>query len=361
MSGRRHVYTGVPDVQGPGGIVAASAVAWTLFAAVVGAGFASGRELVLFLGRCAGAGPLTAVGVGVLIGLMAAPPGAARRPSPSPVVLRLTSVMLAWTTLAATLAALAHLAAPAASTHGRSLVAAALAAWAGAALPASRGLAPISRKVGPVIAAVVLAEALAWGAASALDLLDATAARAALGPPQWRPCMSGALVYAAGNALFGRAAVERLAGELRLQATATRRACALGGLMVGLVAGAGLWTVDLARSDAHPMPLTAAAARLHPSAGLLHMALLAGAAYTTAVAAASALVTPLRGLGRRMVSGDRQAGPVAAGLAIASVLPIARQGFVEAVHLLYPLAGWTALLALALDWIFAMTTRRRLY
>ena len=351
----------VPNVLGPVGDVAARAVAWTLFSAVVGAGFASGRELVLFLGDCGAGGPLAAVGVGLLIGLMASPFAAAGRGSDPPAVLRVTSLVLAWTTLAATLAALGHLAAAVPAGPAGSLLVAALVVWAGAALPASRGLAPLSRLIGPVIAAVVMLEALAWAAGSALVLLDAPAAELVPGALQWRTCLSGVLVYAAGNALFGRAAVARLVGELRLEATATRRACALGGLLVGLVAGAGLWTVGLAGSSAQPMPLMTAAVRLHPSAGLLHSLLLAGAAYTTAVAAASALVAPLEGLALRLARSERRIGPVSAALAIVSVLPVARHGFVEAVHLLYPLAGWTALVALALDWVFARAPWRRLY
>lgn len=337
---------------------AGTAVAWSLFSAVVGAGFASGRELVLFLGPCGRWGPAAAAAVGLAVGVAAAlpPPGSpAAEPGDTPAgswpagLYGVASAGLAWATLVAMVAAMAHLAGPRAS--GATLAAAA-AVWAASAAPPGSGLAAVSRVLGPAIAAGLLAEAAGW------------AARGPAGsggglPPTGHACLSGAALYVSGNALFAQASIADLLRSFSLGRFRALAACAAGGGLVGLVGAAGLWTIGRAATAREPMPLVMAAAALDSAAGEAHRLVVAAAAYTTAVAAACALVSLAQGAARRRVGGWERTALAAA--VVASTLPLARQGFVEAVHRLYPLAGWAALAALVLGWAFAMAAGRRLY
>lgn len=343
--------------------MAGTAVAWSLFSAVVGAGFASGRELVLFLGPCGRWGPAAAAAVGLAVGVAAAlpPPGSpAAEPGDTPAgtwpagLYGVASAGLAWATLVAMVAALAHLAGPRAS--GATLAVAAAAVWAASAAPPGSGLAAVSRVLGPAIAAGLLAETAGWAArgpaGSGGGLLPT-------GQGALHACLSGAALYVSGNALFAQASIADLLRSFSLGRFRALAACAAGGGLVGLAGAAGLWTIGRAATAREPMPLLMAAAALDPAAGEAHRLVVAAAAYTTAVAAACALVSLAQGAARRRVGGWERMALAAA--VVASTLPLARQGFVEAVHRLYPLAGWAALAALALGWAFAMAAGRRLY
>lgn len=346
---------------------------WTLFSAVVGAGYASGRELVLFLGPCGAHQQWAALLVGLLTGLAAAlPEPDAPAPGGSPrwllngpwlasAIDRVTGWGLAWVTLAAMVAALTHLVARAPEEALATVVAVAGAIWAGAALPLQRGLAFISRLLGPAIAAAILLEAAGWGVVGLAAPPNAAPLPGSLIGLDRSGCLQGAFVYAAGNAIFARVTLEGLVRLLGLSRRALLFACGAGGGLVGLAAAAGLFAIAEAGTSAVAMPLMQSAALLHPMAGAAHRLVLAAAAYTTAVAAAAALAG--------LLSASRLAGPLrgpagsaaGAALAVVSTLPLAREGFVETVHTLYPLAGWTALVALALRWGFAMSLWRRLY
>ena len=351
-------------------------MAWTLFSSVVGAGFASGRELVLFLGSCEPHRGWAALLTGCLIGLVAALPEPA---PPSPPGRggtlfewwRLPSALyaavtrgLAWATLVAMVAALAHLVAPTRETALGPLAVAAVAVWLGAAVPAHRGLVLVSRVLGPAMAAAILLEGAIWGLAGPAPLPAPTSRRPMSGPTQTLGslgCLEGTLIYAAGNAAFARVALEELVRVMRLPGRDLSLASAAGGGLVGAVAAAGLTAVERAGTWITAMPLLEAASDLHPAAGAAHRLVLAAAAYTTAVAGASALSGWLPQWRPSPQWGHSAGTAVGAAVVVLSTLPVAREGFVEAVQTLYPLAGWTALVALALRWGFAIVPWRRLY
>lgn len=344
----------------------AATVTWTLFSAVVGAGYASGQELVLFLAPCGRQGIPGALLVGMLIGmasLLQNPSASASQPGArdgcaAPMVAadlmhRGVALTLAWMTLAAMVAAMAHLVGQQDGQRAALLLAAG-ATWGGAALPVHRGLSPISRTLGPVMALAIITEAAAWAALPPARPPGTGLHPLAPGNPVH--CLQGVFIYAAGNAVFARLAVERLVAAERLSPAHLVAACAAGGFLTGGVAAAALFAIGAAGTFDQPMPLMAAAGRLHPTVAVVHVAVVGAAAYTTAVAGAHALASAAAA-----ALGGSRTKPLWAALVVASVLPAARGGFVETVHRLYPLGGWAALAALALSWVFARLGRRRLY
>ena len=353
-------------------------MAWTLFSAVVGAGFATGQELLPFLRHCHSP-PLAAAAACLLAGCLAwgravrPSPGAAAAPARAPFdpdrAGRLAAVIISWISLTAMEAALAHLLQPLLGP-AVGLAAAAAAIAAGAALPAARGLGRISVLLGPFMAVAVLATA-AWVAllptrapepGKVLPALQLDAGRCAL--------RMG--LYAAANGLFAEAPLRAVAaglqpapaGPVNAPPAAGPRPGALwpglwGGGLLGATAGVAIWVVDRTASATEPMPLVVSAARVHPSASVLYGAVVTASAYTTAVAAA---------VGLAGASPAGRAGPEAARLSAARAVawtllaaPPAAAGFAETVQRLYPLAGWMALGAVALQAAFAAGRRWGLY
>ncbi|HEY8486957.1 MAG TPA: hypothetical protein VIL11_06130 [Limnochordales bacterium] len=353
-----------------------AAAVWTLFASVVGAGFATGQELVPFTVACGPASPAMAaaacVGAAVLAAGRSAYPGpwrgsSGRRPTGAREVVlaaggRAAAMAISWISLVAMLAALAHLTARDGG-QGLSLAAWGMAVAAVASLPAGRGLARLSSLLGPPMAALVALSVGAW-------LLGAPRPSEPAGPGQGRAhgdgagaataagrvsvglrpaaCAGRAALYAAANGLFAEAALRPLWGPDGRPGGPLRAAAAVGlpaGAVLGSLAAGSVLVVRSHLPAPPTMPLVHAAGRVHPALGRLHAAAVALAAYTTAVAAVVALGQ----------------GPERAAAWTAAALPVAALGFAPAVARLYPVAGWLALGVLAAEALFAGRRRRGLY
>ena len=378
----------------PPGRDGAGLVVWTLFSAVVGAGFATGQELVPFLRECASP-PAAAVLACLLTGWLAwtraaSPvPPADRRPDlprsrrcgwllePS----RAAAVGVSWISLTAMEAALAHLLE---GVLGRvpSLVAAAGLVALGAILPAARGLGRLSTILGPFMAAALTATGL-WVAVrppgpppSTPAILPGTSrADALIGARPWAGrCALRVILYASANGLFAQQPLRAVATGLPSGPPEVARTAQVlrgplpglwGGALLGLVAGTGVWVMGRTASSGAVMPLVVSAEALHPAARIVYTASVAASAYTTAVAAAV-------GLGAGHLPGGRSERFFERGwqllqvnaralLWVALAVPVAASGFAEAVQRLYPAAGWVALAALTLEGLFAAMRRRGLY
>lgn len=336
---------------------ATSLVAWTLFSAVVGAGYASGRELVVFFLPCRGWALPAALGAGLLIALAAHGPsgaGAGRRGLP-PWVDRAVIGGISWVSLAAMMAGTAHLVDPARARPFSGVVVAGALIWAGASLPPARGLARISRWLGPPIAVGMMGLAAAWAVAGRIP--------GEAGPQPWREgwlprCLTNTATYAASNAVFARGALDALAGSLAASPGAAPRGATAGGLLVGVVATAGLSAMLAAGTSDLPMPLVEAASRLHPVSGWLYRVVLLAAIYTTGVAAATSLASLAAPHG---VSPGHAGHARWALLWVASAVPAAAPGFAETVGQLYPAAGIVALAYLLVEAALASLAGPRLY
>lgn len=349
------------------GAKAPAQLVWTLFSAVVGAGFATGRELVLFFSGCPPSPVPWLLVSCLLIGVIAARDPAPGRASGAPghwerAAGRLSAaagMCLSWVTLVAMEAALAHLVAPRASWPA-ALIFSAFIIWAGAFWPAARGLGRLAQLLGPFIALAVVALSL-WALVAPFSMPpDGFARPAAPGParsPTLSRCALQAALYAASNGLFARV-------PLLTVAAATGQAPlppALGaGALLAATAASTLWLVARFETSHFPMPLVEAAFELHPWAYRLHVAVVTASVYTTAVAA-------VVGLSQRSETGLQPPGlPRGARTAVCAfwvltALPAAAPGFAPALGRFYPLAGWVALAATGLELLFASLRRRGLY
>lgn len=368
---------------------------WTLFSAVVGAGFATGQELVPFLRECPSP-PAAAVLACLLAGWLAwtraarplapagrwAPPRRSRRCGWVLEPSRAAAVGVSWISLTAMEAALAHLLE---GLLGRALalVAAAGLVALGAVLPAARGLGRLSTLLGPFMAAALTATGL-WvalrppGPAPSAPAAPPEASRAGsvIGARAGTGrCAMRVLLYASANGLFAQQPLRAVAAGLPAGAPEVAPTARMlrgplpglwGGALLGLVAAIGVWVMGRTASSGAAMPLVVSAEALHPMARVVYTAAVAASAYTTAVAAAVGL-----GSGHLPVGRSEQASSgrgwrllqvnARALLWVALAVPVAAAGFAEAVQRLYPAAGWAALAAVTLEGLFAALRRRGLY
>ena len=239
----------------PGGIDMAWETAIAAFAAVVGAGFVSGREIWVFFAMHGAAGGILACGAAVLLGLGAwrTAQTAASVPRVAP-LWRTTIALFSFITLAAVLAALASLG------HARlglsPVLGGALAAVLAAVIE-QHGTATLRRWQGLMLALVVLAVCLTV----VFGLLRLPTAQAA-SPVAPIPAAIAVVGYAAYNIALASDGVRR-------SAVGHGRSGQWGALIGGLAAGLllTLETVVLARSGiivaGADLPLREMALRLH--------------------------------------------------------------------------------------------------
>ena len=380
-------------------------VVWTLFSAVVGAGFATGQELLPFVRECTDA-PAAAAMACLLTGWLAwnramrrgcgpGGPGSAAPPWPVGWAGRAAALAVSWIALTAMEAALAHLL-EGLLGPALSLVVAAALVGLGAMVPAASGLGRLSAVLGPFMAASLTATGL-W-----VDLQPAepatplspgsdpraarpgeAAARTGAPRPAAGQCALRILLYASANGLFAERPLRAVAAGLPAGGSGTGHGALLGlwgGGLLGFTAAIGVWVMGRTASSGEVMPLVASAAALHPAARVVYSAAVAASAYTTAVAAAVGLAgdqsrartrtarveVPQARRGPRHPGGCRcpwrRLGPGGRAVAwVALGIPVAGLGFAEAVQRLYPWAGWAALAALTAESLFAALRRRGLY
>jgi len=312
--------------------------------AVVGAGFASGREIFVFFVRSGGR-PLTAVAAGLCLGAAAAlalpiafESGCAnysdfcnyltRRAGKA--VEALLSLFL-FAGLAVMLAAGATLIALYSSFDYTAGVLAMAALTAIVVSFGPRGLAAVNRWLVPYLVVVVLAVT-----ASTLSRGPDTAALLN-SPPAGVRCLWSLMLYIGYNFITGMAVL------VSLPPVAPRQRSA-GALVAGVVLALmlGLAATALARHapaiSETPLPLLTLAREAGQGIATAYLPALAVAIVTTAIADAYALVQ------RLAPARPGLAGAAVAGLAI----PIANQGFVTLVDRAYPLLGAAGLAFLAL-------------
>ena len=381
--------SGPPDRGG------AALVVWTLFSAVVGAGFATGQELVPFLQECPA--PTVAAAVACLVAgwlawTRALQPGwpggccpSKRGSWDSRVVFgasQAAAVVVSWISLTAMEAALAHLLHPLLGPV-LSLVAAATLVAMGATLPAARGLGRLSTLLGPFMAAALTTTGLWLALQPSGSGPPAPSEPPRLHPPDPAPrpgvgagrCAMRVMLYASANGLFAERPLRAVAAGAAVGGSGMPPAAATsvptkllglwGGALLGLTAGTGVWVMRRTSSSGEVMPLVVSAEALHPAARLVYTAAVGASAYTTAVAAAVGLGAghgASAGLGLPGRSGwPRLAAGGRALVWVVLAAPVAAAGFAEAVQRLYPAAGWAALAAVTVQSLFAALRRRGLY
>lgn len=314
--------------------------------AIVGAGFASGREVYVFFSRHGAFGPLAAASAGLLLGIVAAaflPAAIGAGVSDYAALCRfvagrsgraceaLLSVFL-FAGLSVMLAAGATvIALHAPFSYSTSVVLMALITLVFVAL-GSRGIAAANSWLVPYLVVAVLAVAIAAAAgATTADPLPSqpTASNA---PLAW-----STLLYVGYNFVTGIAVLLSLP-----RADAGQRAAGAllggGGLAAMLAVAAGAILTRSATLAAAPMPLLTLARAIGPVAAVLYVPAIGAAILTTAVGDAYALA-------RRFSPGH----PWLAGAAsVVLAMPLANRGFVVLVDKGYPLLGMAGLVFIGL-------------
>ena len=309
-------------------------VAVAAFAAVVGAGFVSGREIWVFFAMHGAAGSVLALGAALLLGL-----GAWRTAQTAASVPRIASLwramlsLFSFVTLCAVVAALASLARV---RLGISPVLGGAIAVLFAALAGRHGTASLRRWQGLMLALVVLAVVVT--VLTGLMQLPAERAPVAVAPAQATLAVFG---YAAYNIALASDGVRRSAAGLGVRG---QRGALIGGLAAGLLLtleAAVLARTGTAVADAD-LPLRELALRLH---GALALGVEATIALASLSAAASFLQAAAELFGSTWI---------AAGLALlASTLGV--QAIVDRA---YPAMAVVALFwMLALVWPSALADR----
>ncbi len=334
----------------PVGTVEALLVAGTYVGTVVGAGFASGQEILRFFGLLGGAGwwgLLLAAALFALFGARILLLGReSRAASYWPVLLAAAGPVLARPLdylivfflfgSAVTMVAAAGAAGqeawgwPPLAGSGAMAVAA-----TGTVLLGLRGVTRSISLVSPLLIAAIVA--LAW--AVHLRGGQADGPGAALPPvvPFWP---LAAVLYVSFN-LVGAIGVLAPLGGSAARRWSLLAGAALGALGLGLAAASVLSVLhsDLSSLQRAQVPLVRAAGDLAPWAGGAYSAVLLLEVYTTAVASLFGLTSRLDRLLPR--------GPTRGALLVGATLLASRVGFARLVATLYPLVGAAGLLLLA--------------
>lgn len=312
--------------------------------AVIGAGFASGRELYVFFVRYGPAGPLAAVAAGLALGLAGAVfirVAAARRISDyaglcrnlagrlgAPVEAILTLFLFAG--LSVMLAAGATVI----TLHTPLSYPASLLAMAGITLASivfgARGLAAVNNWLVPYLGVAMAAVAL---------LTVRRGGPIVLPPPTAAPprLLWSLALYVGYNLITGVAVLVSLPPAAPRQRAA---GAIFGGCVLGLLAALGTAAVATRGADVAgmPLPLLTLAGELGHGWGIAYVPAIFAAILTTAVGDAFALaqrLTPTR--------------PWLSGLlALVLALPLANQGFANLVDHGYPFLGLIGLIILSL-------------
>lgn len=328
--------------------------------AVVGAGFASGREIYIFFARHGPVAPFAAAAAGVALGAVAAVflPGAMRSRVTDYATMcdyvagrrgRFLEAMLSiflFAGLSVMLAAGATVIALH-STLGYTASLAVMAALTlGSILFGARGLAAVNNWLVPYLAvAVVAVAAVSISRVPGLSGLPMSGpASAPVGPVLWY-----LLLYIGYNFVTGAAVLVSLPPA----APGDRAAGGLiGGLSLGAMLGVAAAAIALRAPDiAHaPLPMLVLARAISPLGAALYVPAIGAAILTTAVADAYALA-------KRFAP----ARPwLAGGAAVLLAMPLANQGFVTLVDNGYPLLGLAGLLFVGLAiWRIARPKGRR--
>lgn len=316
--------------------------------AVVGAGFASGREIYIFFVRHGSAGPLAAAAAGLMLGLAAACflPAATRAGAEDyatmcdyvagrwgGVAAALLSVFL-FAGLSVMLAAGATVIALHTSVTYSASVVAMAAITTGFVVFGSRGIAAVNNWLVPylIVAVLLVAGATLAGSPAGAGRPDALTVNLLIGAPAL-----SLLLYVGYNFVTGVAVLLSLPPACPRQRA---NGALLGGVALGAMLGLAAAALATQASEiAHlPLPLLDLARALGPAASVLYVPAIGAAILTTAVADAYALA--------RRFSPER---PWLAGLgAIVLAMPLANQGFVTLVDNGYPLLGLAGLMFLGL-------------
>ncbi|MGE5559935.1 MAG: hypothetical protein ACM3XN_02635 [Chloroflexota bacterium] len=314
--------------------------------AIVGAGFASGREIYIFFVRRGDPGLAAAVAAGLLLGAAAAlflPPALRAGATDYSGMCRYVGGRLGRTIeavlslflfagLAVMLAAGATVTASYLPLSYSAAVLAMALVTAGFVVAGPRGVTGVNNWLVPYLTLAVLAVSV-----TALNDAPPAGANAAAELCAPAPAISSLLLYVGYNFVTGAAVLISLP-----PASARQRAggALLGGVSLSVMLGvAALAMRPLGATIAHqPLPLLDLARGLGPRWALLYVPAIGFAILTTAVADAYALA--------RRFSPTR---PWLAGVAaVALAVPLANRGFVTLVDNLYPLLGLIGLLFVVL-------------
>lgn len=337
------------------GLTTAAETAAVYIGAVIGAGFASGRELYIFFARYGRTGPLAAVCAGLLLGVGGAVVlGVATRRQVSDyaglcrslagragyIIEGLLSLFL-FAGIAVMLAAGATVISISTPlSYGWSLLAMASVTIL-ALVFGARGLTAVNSWLVPYLIVVMVAVSLLTA------LRGPAPARGVSAASSLRLAWSLAL-YAGYNLITGVAVLVSLPPA---SARARRAGAVLGGLTLGLLAALGTAAVATRGAAARylPLPLLTLAGDLGPGWQIAYVPAIFAAILTTAVGDAFALATRLTP-GRLWLSGS---------IAVILALPLANQGFATLVDRGYPLLGLLSLTVFGLAFWRILRTKGR--
>ncbi|MBE3590962.1 MAG: hypothetical protein IMW98_09135 [Firmicutes bacterium] len=335
----------------------AAAVASVFAGGVVGAGFASGRELWQFFAAYGTAGVLAAAlsGAGfaaagaLVVAALRLSPGAGggaghpallhALPAPAARFFDVLFTLFLFVGLAVVLSGAGALLEEQWGSPYTLGVASLAVPVGGALLMRERGFVWANTALTPLLVALMLALFARVLASPPEGGAPAVPPPGTALPAPWWWAM---LLYVAYNMLVGAVAIASL-DPSRLRSRGAFGGAAAGGLVLGLLAAAGTAAL-LAHAGfaaAFDVPFAALARRLGPAWSALYSVALYAALATTALANAQGLAARFRGAAPRL---PERCLP---GLFLVAALPFTRFGLGWLVRVVYPAAGYASLLLLA--------------